>query len=178
MCARVFREGTGVGFRLVTGLWVVLGSYAGGLKPVLYIQFFFFQIHFHFFIRRGGRQAAARRPPRPGCRDQFRNRRAPGGPRTHRQWMNEITRKPAQTVAELASARQHQETGRPSWSDGARGGGCRTHRQCSSGTCQTAKRGVSAFWGYLRLAKKRFNFCASARSFCSRHEIRDIFSRE
>ena len=30
--------------------------------------------------------------------------------------MNEITRKPAQTVAQLASARQHQKTGRPSWS--------------------------------------------------------------
>ena len=30
--------------------------------------------------------------------------------------MNEITRKPAHTVTELASARQHQKTGRPSWS--------------------------------------------------------------
>ena len=30
--------------------------------------------------------------------------------------MNSITRKPAHTVTELASARQHQETGRPLWS--------------------------------------------------------------
>ena len=29
--------------------------------------------------------------------------------------MNEITRKPAHTVTELASDRQHQKTGRPSW---------------------------------------------------------------
>ena len=35
---------------------------------------------------------------------------------SRRVGMNEITRKPAQTVAELASARQHQKTGRPSWS--------------------------------------------------------------
>ena len=59
MCARVFREGTGVGFRLVTGLWVVLGSYAGGLKPVLYIQFFFFK-YISIFL---SDEEAARPPP-------------------------------------------------------------------------------------------------------------------
>ena len=30
--------------------------------------------------------------------------------------VNEINRNPAYTVTELASARQHQKTGRPSWS--------------------------------------------------------------
>ena len=35
---------------------------------------------------------------------------------SHRVRMNEINRKPAYTVAELASTRQHQKTGRPSWS--------------------------------------------------------------
>ena len=30
--------------------------------------------------------------------------------------MNNINRKPAYTVAELESTRQHQKTGRPSWS--------------------------------------------------------------
>ena len=38
-------------------------------------------------------------------------------------WLNEISRKPAQTVVELASARQHQEN--PAGHHGARGGGLR-----------------------------------------------------
>ena len=38
--------------------------------------------------------------------------------------MNEIRRKPAHTVTELASARQHQKTGRPSWSARWRVSGC------------------------------------------------------
>jgi len=37
--------------------------------------------------------------------------------------MNEIGRKPAQTVTELASARQHQENENPADHHGARGGG-------------------------------------------------------
>ena len=58
--------------------------------------------------------------------------------------MNEVSRKPARTVTELASARQHQKTSRPSWSARWRVSPwcCAGHQRCSE---ETAGMSATAF---------------------------------
>ena len=71
--------------------------------------------------------------------------------------MNEISHEPAQTVAELASARQHQRPGRPSWSARWRVDKQPTH--------------LPAFFGLTAPGGRGGPGCFIAPTCCSRHAI-------